>query len=124
VLIPSQAFGTNDKCVALLLIQLYALGAPLTMSWTPVTPIQTLTYADAGAHWPQMPCNLLCWNKCTFTMRAAVGKVSECILCACTAAVKSLHPNMCIAVHCSILFHPQLPWYRESAHHWELRDQV
>ena len=42
----------------------------------------------------------------------------------CTAAVKSLHPNMCIAVHCSILFHPQLPWYRESAHHWELRDQV
>jgi len=42
----------------------------------------------------------------------------------CTAAVKSLHPNMCIAVHCSILLHPQLPWYRESAHHWELRDQV
>ncbi len=42
----------------------------------------------------------------------------------CTAAVKSLHPNMCIAVHCSILLHPQLPWYRESADHWELRDQV
>ena len=41
-----------------------------------------------------------------------------------TAAVKSLHPSMCIAVHCSILLHPQLPWYHESAHHWELRDQV
>ena len=41
-----------------------------------------------------------------------------------TAAVKSLHPNMCIAVHCSILLHPQLPWYHESAHHWELRDQI
>ncbi len=42
----------------------------------------------------------------------------------CTAAVKSLHPSMCIAVRCSILLHPQLPWYHESAHHWELRDQV
>ena len=41
-----------------------------------------------------------------------------------TAAVKSLHPSMCIAVHCSILLHPQLPWYHESAHYWELRDQV
>ena len=35
-----------------------------------------------------------------------------------TAAVKSLHPNICIAVHCSISLHPQLPWYHESAHHW------
>ena len=26
----------------------------------------------------------------------------------CTAAVKSLHPNICIAVHCSIPLHPQL----------------
>jgi len=41
-----------------------------------------------------------------------------------TAAVKSLHPSMCMAVHCSILLHPQLPWYHESAHYWELRDQV
>jgi len=41
-----------------------------------------------------------------------------------TAAVKSLHPNICIAVHCSIPLHPQLPWYHESAHHWGLRDQV
>ncbi len=41
-----------------------------------------------------------------------------------TAAVKSLHSNLCIAVHCSIPFHPQLPWDHESAHHWGLRDQA
>jgi len=27
----------------------------------------------------------------------------------CTVAVKSLHPNMCMTVHCSISLHPQLP---------------
>ncbi len=43
---------------------------------------------------------------------------------ACTAAVKSLHPNICIAVHCSIPLHPQLPRYHESGHHWASRDQV
>ncbi len=31
--------------------------------------------------------------------------------CPPTAAVKSLHPNICIAVHCSIPLHPQLPWH-------------
>ncbi len=42
----------------------------------------------------------------------------------CTAAVKCLHPNICIAVHCSIPLHPQLSWYHESAYHWGSRDQV
>ncbi len=54
----------------------------------------------------------------------AFGEALQTCFCTLTAAVKSLHPSMCIAVHCSILLHPQLPWYHESAHHWELRDQV
>ncbi len=41
-----------------------------------------------------------------------------------TAAVKSLHPNICTDVHCSIPLHPELPWFHESAHHWGSRDQV
>ena len=46
------------------------------------------------------------------------------LLCKFTAAVKCLHPNICIAVRCSIPLHPQLPWYHESAHHWGLRVQI
>ncbi len=40
-----------------------------------------------------------------------------------TAEFQSLHPNMCIAVHCSSSPHPQLPWYHESPHHWGLCDK-
>ncbi len=41
-----------------------------------------------------------------------------------TYSSKSLHPNICTAVHCSISLHPQLPWYHESAYYWGLPDQA
>ncbi len=59
-----------------------------------------------------------------YTEHSSYGGGSSVSSSGSTAAVKSLHPNMCIAVHCSISLHPQLPWYHESAHHWEVCGQV
>jgi len=76
-----------------------------TPSWLSVWP-------SNGDPWSKAGC-------CVFTFNSILTTYKER-----TAVVKSLHPNICIAVHCSIPLHPQLPWYHESAHHWGLCDQL
>jgi len=132
-LLYSASTAAGALCTALLLVAraiARACGSALVLHEEPQFAVKT----DAGWCTPVSLHNKSGAYYCT----AGLSKAGQMLLihlnivmlmscsssCICTAAVKSLHPNICIAVHCSIPLHPRLPWYHESAHHWELRDQV